>query len=203
MNDAPVKLRARADRKSAKRNEKKRKIAESAIEALKDLGYANTSLRDIAANSDMSLGMLHYYFDDRSELIIYCVQIYKEEFVGQMLDALDNASGRTEVIEAFSEALVVSIVDDKMTHKLWYDIRTQAMFDDTFRPVVAEIEASLIDIVRIALRNAEQEGSDNVELQYALLDGVFRFLMQGQIGDAPMMRDDLKAIFKGLLDRFI
>jgi len=203
MNDTPVKLRARADRKSAKRNEKKRKIAESAIGALKDLGYANTSLRDIAANSEMSLGMLHYYFDDRSELIIYCVQIYKEEFVGQMLDALANASGRAEVIEAFSEALVVSIVDDKMTHKLWYDIRTQAMFDDTFRPVVAEIEASLIDIVRTTLRKAGHESPADVELQYALLDGVFRFLMQGQIGDTPMTRDDLKTILKSLIERFV
>ena len=41
MNEMPAKLKARADRKSAKRDEKKRQIAESAIGALKELGYAN------------------------------------------------------------------------------------------------------------------------------------------------------------------
>lgn len=203
MNEAPVKLKARVERKTAKRDEKKRKIAESAIEALKELGYANTSLRDIAANSDMSLGMLHYYFDDRSDLIIYCVQIYKQEFVRKIFEALERANDRAQVIDAFSEALVVSIVDDEMTHRLWYDIRTQAMFDDTFRPIVAEIEAMLIDIVRTALRKAGQESPADVELQYALLDGVFRFLMQGQISGAPLTRDELKLILKNLLERFL
>ena len=64
---------------------KKRPIAESAITALQELGFANTSLRDIAAKSDMSLGMLHYYFEDRSDLIIYCVRIYKQDFVTGMI----------------------------------------------------------------------------------------------------------------------
>jgi hypothetical protein len=33
----------------------------------------------------MSLGMLHYYFEDRSDLIIYCVRIYKQDFVAGMI----------------------------------------------------------------------------------------------------------------------
>jgi AcrR family transcriptional regulator len=49
------------------------------------IGLCNTSLRDIAAKSDMSLGMLHYYFKDRSDLIIYCVRIYKQDFVAGMI----------------------------------------------------------------------------------------------------------------------
>ncbi|MFT7449151.1 MAG: AcrR family transcriptional regulator, partial [Glaciecola sp.] len=51
MTDMATKLKVRALRKSAKRNEKKRQIAESAINALQELGYANTSLRDIASKS--------------------------------------------------------------------------------------------------------------------------------------------------------
>jgi AcrR family transcriptional regulator len=80
MTDMATKLKVRALRKSAKRNEKKRQIAESAINALQELGYANTSLRDIASKSGMSLGILHYYFEDRSDLIIYCVKTYKTGF---------------------------------------------------------------------------------------------------------------------------
>ena len=203
MNEMPAKLRARAERKSAKRDEKKRLIAESAIEALKELGYANTSLRDIADKCDLSLGMLHYYFEDRTDLIIYCVQCYKREFVRDITDALEKADGRDQVVDAFSEALVTSIIDDEMTHRLWYDIRSQAMFDSTFRPVVNEIEAMLIAIVENAYRKAGHDVPADIEIRYALLDGVFRFLMQGQIGESPRSREELSAVFHALLSQFL
>lgn len=203
MNEMPAKLKARAERKSLKRDEKKRQIAKSAIEALKELGYANTSLRDIAEKSDMSLGMLHYYFEDRSDLIIYCVSIYKEEFVRNISEALDNAEGRDVVIEEFSQALVTSIVDDEMTHRLWYDIRTQAMFDETFRPVVSEIEGKLIGIVKAAFLKAGHVAPADIELSYALLDGVFRFMMQSQIPRHTVTRDEMTNVFRSLLGKFL
>ncbi|TKZ18162.1 TetR/AcrR family transcriptional regulator [Shimia litoralis] len=203
MNEMPSKLQARAQRKTAKRDEKKRRIAESAIEALKELGYANTSLRDIAAHSDQSLGMLHYYFEDRAELIIYCVEIYKEQFVNDLFQALEGVSGRDQVVEAFSEALVTSIIDDEMTHRLWYDIRNQALFDVAFRPVVAEIEAKLIGIVQLAFEKAGKDPVGDVAIHYALLDGVFRQMMQHQIMGHPMPRRDLKSVFGALLAQFL
>lgn len=203
MNEMPAKLRVRAERKSAKRDEKKRQIAKSAIEALKELGYANTSLRDIAEKSDLSLGMLHYYFEDRSALIIYCVEIYKDEFVRNITEALAEAKGREVVIEEFSRALVTSIVDDEMTHRLWYDIRTQAMFDETFRPVVSQIEGKLIGIVEAAFRKAGHETPTDIELSYALLDGVFRFMMQSQIPRPTLTRDEMINVFRSLLGKFL
>jgi AcrR family transcriptional regulator len=202
MNQMPTKLRARADRKTAKRDEKKRQIADSAIKALKELGYANTSLRDIAAKSDLSLGMLHYYFEDRSDLIIYCVQLYKEAFVRDINTALNTAEGRDAVLDAFADALAGSIVDDTETHRLWYDIRTQAMFDETFRPVVDEIEAMLIDIVRHAFGKTGNEIPPMVAIHYAALDGVFRMLMQNQLTGDLKTKDELAAIFRALLTQF-
>jgi len=202
MNQIPTKLRARADRKTAKRDEKKRQIADSAIKALKELGYANTSLRDIAAKSDLSLGMLHYYFEDRSDLIIYCVQLYKEAFVRDINAALTTSEGRDAVLDAFADALAGSIVDDTETHRLWYDIRTQAMFDETFRPVVDEIEAMLIDIVRHAFGKTGKEIPQTVAIHYAALDGVFRMLMQNQLTGDVKTKDELAATFHLLLAQF-
>lgn len=199
MNEMPAKLKARAERKTAKRDAKKRQIAASAIEALKELGYANTSLRDIADRCDLSLGMLHYYFEDRSELIIYCVQIYKHEFVRKIASALEQTTGRDQVIDAFAEVLVASIIDDDMAHRLWYDIRSQAMFDETFRPVVDELEAMLIAIMATAMRQAGNADPAQVELKYAMLDGLFRFFMQDGIGQTDHSRDQLLPAFRAQL----
>jgi AcrR family transcriptional regulator len=177
MTDMPTKLKVRALRKSAKRNEKKRQIAESAINALQELGYANTSLRDIAAKSGMSLGILHYYFEDRSDLIIYCVKTYKRDFVDGIITALDGATDRSTVIDTLSGALAVSIVKDAKTHRLWYDILAFARSGHTEPPMI--------------------------DIQYALLDGVFRYLLQGQLKGTNDSDSAIKKVFASVLEQVL
>ena len=52
-------------------------LAESALATLGELGYAKTSLREIAQHSAFSHGVVHYYFSNKEELITYCVRYYK------------------------------------------------------------------------------------------------------------------------------
>ncbi len=52
-------------------------LAAAALQTLSELGYARTSLREIAQNSEFSHGVLHYYFTDKVDLITYCVRQYK------------------------------------------------------------------------------------------------------------------------------
>lgn len=181
--DPTAKLEERADRKAAKREAKKTEIAISTLDALKQLGYANTTLRDIAAQSGMSLGSLTYYFTDKAELITYCVRIYKREFIDQVRGSVMKAQGRDAVIAALSNALARSMTEDLPTHRLWYDIRNQAMFDPGFRPVVAEIEAALMDTVADAMRAAGQTDITAAPVGYAMLDGLFRYLMSSRPPD--------------------
>ncbi|MEZ5872795.1 MAG: TetR/AcrR family transcriptional regulator [Nitratireductor sp.] len=203
MDDLTVKLTERTARKNRKRNERKREIAASAMEALKQLGYANTTLRDIAAKSDLSLGMLHYYFEDKIELITYCVENYKAEFIHDLSLSIEHAKDRDELVASFSEALVASIIDDEAIHRLWYDIRTQAMFDPLFRPVVARIEKSLIGLVNAAVMKAGTDAGGRIDILYAMLDGVFRFVMQSQVTGRAMTRKQMQQLFRELLDQFL
>ena len=65
--------RAQVDKFSQRRAE----LGEAALQTLAALGYARTSLREIAQNSEFSHGVLHYYFRDKVDLITYCVRQYK------------------------------------------------------------------------------------------------------------------------------
>ncbi len=192
---APAKLEERARRNARKRTEKKAMIAESAVQTLQELGYANTSLRDIASQADLSLGMLHYYFEDKAELITFCVTAYKAEFTALLQSALEGVSGREAVIERFSYALAGSIFNDGATHRLWYDIRTQALFDPSFRVAVSEIEQTLIDVVERAWLLAGNRADEFSPLHYSVVDGVFRYLMQRQtLGDSRDQAELAEAI---------
>ena len=194
------KLLRSAARKSRKREEKKAQIARSAQLVLQELGYANTSLRDIASRVGLSLGSLHYYFEDRTALIIYCVTSYKRRFSEQLQEAIAGANGRGAVIEVFTEALASSIVTDASTHRLWYDIRGQALFDPAFRPAVTDVERMLIDSTESAMKQAGGDQSVDGAFVYALIDGLFRYHLQGVITGNAYMKDRIQQDFKALLD---
>src|SRR5919112_1153260 len=61
--------------------ERRTQLAQSALETLGELGYAKTSLREIAHNSEFTHGVVHYYFADKVELITHCVRLYKAQCV--------------------------------------------------------------------------------------------------------------------------
>lgn len=172
--------------KVSKRDAKRREIAESAVDALKVYGYARTTLRDIAAHSGMSLGSLHYYFEDKVDLMVYCVRQYKLQFVDVMRAAITEVEGQDQVLDAFCAGLAKTIVEHAELHRLWYDIRNQAMFDPVFSPVVAEIEGWLIDL----MSPLKTEGSDTESI-YLRLDGAFRYVLQRNLAGETLAMSDI------------
>ena len=58
-------------------SERRAQLADAALQTLAELGYARTSLREIAQNSQFSHGVLHYYFSDKEDLITHCVRQYE------------------------------------------------------------------------------------------------------------------------------
>lgn len=186
-----VRLQDEATRRSDRRNGKKRVLAEHTLSTLSQLGYARTSLRDIAEQSDVSLGVLHYYFEDKAELISTCVQLYKEDFLAR-LDANLAASGPPERVAArIVEGLVDSIENDAEKHRLWYDIRSQALFDDSFTDVVTELEQAMIDLCGRLLKRIDLAGHDPLDI-YLRFDGLFRYHLQRRLNGDTAAPDDLR-----------
>jgi len=170
MNDMTQtgRLADRKANKARKRENRKREIAQSAISALKLYGYARTTLRDIASQSEMSLGSLHYYFEDKDELLIYCVRQYKSEFAKIISASVSGISNPDRIKTAFCTALAETISTEAELHRLWYDIRNQALFDQAFVPVVDEIEEQLIEMMNPIASERKAK-----ELLYLRFDGAF------------------------------
>ena len=142
-----IRLKEVARKRVEQRGQAKLELAGHAIVALSELGYARTSMRDIAAQSGRSIGALNYYFEDKSDLITFCVRLYKENFVSQIDEIINSAGTGDVLINAFIEGLVDAVSGDAQTHRLWYDIRSQALFDESFHAISNEIEQALIDMV--------------------------------------------------------
>ena len=176
---------ARADKLESRRVE----LAEATLETLAELGYARTSLREIAQNSEFSHGVLHYYFSDKIDLICCGVRYYKAKCVTRYDGVVATATSRKTLLDGFCAKLEETLTQEAKMHRLWYDLRSQALYEEAFRADIEAIDTSLESMVwRIATRYAELGGKSigvsKVAL-YALFDGLFqRHLLAWLGGDA-------------------
>jgi AcrR family transcriptional regulator len=158
--------------------ERRRELATAALQTLGELGYARTSLREIAQNSPYSHGVVHYYFADKVELITYCVRQYKAECVQRYDAIVETAESADALARAFADALAATMVADAAMHRLWYDLRSQALFEASFRDDVLEIDATLERMIwQVVARHAELRGEAATmpsARAYAMLDGLFQ-----------------------------
>ena len=135
-------------------------LAEAALQTLSELGYARTSLREIAQNSAFTHGVLHYYFADKVDLILCSVRQYKARCVTRYDEVTAAARSRDELVDGFIHALGQTVREDGHLHRLWYDIRAEAMYETAFQSDIAEIDQSLEDMIwRIMTRLAELSGA--------------------------------------------
>jgi AcrR family transcriptional regulator len=186
--------------------ERRTELAWAAVRTLAELGYARTSLREIAQTCDASHGVLHYYFQDKADLITCCVRLYKAHCVERYDEVTTQATTADALVEGFIERLSASIREDAHLHRLWYDLRAQSLFEPAFAPDVADIEQSLEAMVwRIMSRLAElaqQPLTLPPALLYALVDGIFQqCLIKHLAGDAtaiPAMQEQVRTLLARL-----
>jgi AcrR family transcriptional regulator len=178
-------------------------LAEAALETLAELGYARTSLREIAQKSEFTHGVLHYYFSDKVDLICCGVRQYKARCVTRYDEVTATSRTREQLLEGFLEKLGETLDHEAHLHRLWYDLRSQAMFDSAFQGDVAEIDRSLEDMVwRVATRYAEL-GGNRIELSrtvlYATFDGLFQKHLLRFLSKEPNTVRDLQAEVRRLM----
>jgi len=170
---------ARVSRRQVdKFEERRRELADAALQTLSELGYARTSLREIAQNSAFSHGVLHYYFRDKVDLITYCVRQYKAECVRRYDQIVTDSDTAEALSRGFGDGLSATMAEDGTMHRLWYDLRSQALFDESFRADVLDIDATLERMIwRIVSRYAELSDAPvatSSAMTYAMFDGLFQ-----------------------------
>jgi len=183
--------------------ERRRELADAALVTLSELGYARTSLREIAQNSAFSHGVLHYYFRDKVDLITYCVRQYKAACVLRYDRIVTTADTPATLAAGFADGLVATLVEDARMHRLWYDLRSQALFEESFRADVLDIDATLERMIdRIVGRYGELRGQPvptPPAMTYALFDGLFQQALLRHFAGSPAAADDLRTHVLGLL----
>ena len=184
--------------------ERRAQLAAAALQTLAELGYARTSLRDIAQNSEFSHGVLHYYFSDKFELITFCVRQCKTECVTRYDHIVATAASAAELKQGVGAAMAATLREDAAMHRLWYDLRNQSQFEEAFRADARDIDQSLQDMIwRIVTRFSElSEAPPAVTpaLAYAMFDGLFQHALIGHLAGDDTAAEVLEASVPRVLE---
>jgi AcrR family transcriptional regulator len=187
--------------------ERRTQLARSALITLSQLGYARTSLREIAQNSEFSHGVLHYYFRDKVELITFCVRLYKAECVKRYDEIVDIARTPDELRHGFGTTMATTLRQDGPMHRLWYDMRNQSMFEPVFRADVVAIDQSLEQMIwRIVSQYAtlcEVAIDVTSPAAYAVFDGLFQQALFAYLGGDEQSADVLSVNTERVLEHLV
>jgi TetR/AcrR family transcriptional repressor of bet genes len=174
---------------AARTADRRAELAQAALEVLSESGYAHTGVRDIAQRSASSHGVLHYYFKDKSALILEAIRLFKTSCIAGYDAALTGVVTAEDVLVALGERLTHSLEIDGRAHRLWYDVRTQGWLGIVDGAELAAIDALLEAMVlrfldayaRLAGVRLRVEGAT----AYALVDGLFQRALQDHFQGDP------------------
>ncbi|MEV4126830.1 TetR/AcrR family transcriptional regulator [Nocardia sp. NPDC049707] len=184
--------------------ERRAQLAAAALHTLAELGYARTSLREIAQNSEFTHGVLHYYFSDKVELITHAVRQYEAVCVTRYDGIVETATTADGLRQDFGAAMANTLDIDAPLHRLWYDLRNQSLFEESFRADVIEIDRRREQMIdNVVRRYADLSGRPltvSSSTAYAVFDGLFQQALLHKLSGRAEAVDDLRAAAADLLD---
>jgi AcrR family transcriptional regulator len=182
-------------------------LAAAATRALAELGYARASMRELAQHCGTSLGVLHYYFGDKNDLVMCCVRMYKEEFVDHYTTIVIDGDSGPDLKRRIGEALAETLREHGVMHRLWYDLRTQSLFDDRHITQVREIDDSLAALTWRATSSYARLADKTVRVAagvvYATADGLFRRALSELLAGDADAPDRLSLDIQRALEDFV
>ncbi|GLY50262.1 TetR/AcrR family transcriptional regulator [Lentzea sp. NBRC 102530] len=195
--------RRQVDKFDARRTE----LAVATLHTLAELGYARTSLREIAQNSEFSHGVLHYYFADKRDLITEAVRQYEVVCVTRYDEVVATSTTARQLRDEFVAMFFDTLDQDATLHRLWYDLRNQSLFDESFRADVLEIDSHREAMVwRVVHRYAELLGGTpaaSSALIYVTLDGLFQRALLHQLSGNAGVVESLRAELPVTMDLLV
>jgi AcrR family transcriptional regulator len=196
-----------ARRQVDKFGERRAQLAAAALHTLAELGYARTSLREIAQHSEFSHGVLHYYFSDKVDLLTQAVRQYEAVCVTRYDEIVAAAGSARELRRDFAAAMAATLDSDAHLHRLWYDLRNQSLFEDSFRDDVLEIDQRREQMIwSVVNRYAELIGSTvavSSGVAYASFDGLFQRALLRRLAGHDDAVHTLRADVEQVLDTMI
>jgi len=118
-----------------------------------------------------------------------------------------DAQDADALANVFALGLAQTAREDAIMHRLWYDVRSQSMFESSLHPDVLDISASLQEMIwKIVTRYAELSATTLIvgpETAYAIFDGLFQHALFNHLAGSDSALSTLAREIEQVLPRIV
>jgi AcrR family transcriptional regulator len=180
--------------------DRREKLVEAAIRVMTREGVARATTRAIAAEAEMPLGVFHYAFRSKSEMMALVTQSIAEQSQSDIDAAMGTGSGDDllETVRAGLCAYLDHVIDHPLEHLVTYELTTAALRDDELEGVARrqydyyqQFNEGLL-VAAAELFGLEYDEPVNVIARYvfSLMDGLaLNYLARGDADEAKAVVD--------------
>ncbi|NHX36173.1 MULTISPECIES: TetR/AcrR family transcriptional regulator [Halolamina] len=140
-------------------------ITEGTYRALCKHGYADVTMEDIAAETDVSKSALHYHYDSKHDLLVSFFQDLLEGFT-ERLDAVEGETAYESLLNLIDAVLFPPDDDapDLGFQTAVLEMKAQGPYDESFRRYLKEHEHTLREHVEDHLADGVESGEFRADL---------------------------------------
>ena len=102
-------------------DERREQILQAALEAFHTKGFGQTSVRDLAAATGMSIAGMYHYFDTKDDILFAIIQGSVDRLLAELKAARDSAETPEARLRAMLGATVRAVVEDRASIRILID----------------------------------------------------------------------------------
>ncbi len=175
-------------------------IRQAAKKRFSDYGYSKTTMSEIAADTDMSVGNLYRHFKNKEALLLACLKHAIQNKLDAGIEAAKDCDSALKALEAFALArLRIGHAEFTDTRHL-YDL--MEIIHKQHRNVLLDYEQKAIDALTIILERGVAQGeffiSDSSQTAYDIYQAMMRYNHPVALKNNPLklLEEDLKRLLQ-------
>ena len=134
------------------------KLIEAAIVVMGRDGVANTTTRSIVAEAGMQVGVFHYCFRSKDELVLEVMRTINERSFQAVGEVLTLSTDAGELIDLATTAYWKHVEDDPLEHLLTYELTQYALREEQEQAAAAQYESYTSGMEQFLLALAQAAG---------------------------------------------
>ncbi len=185
--------------------EKRNRIIEKGFKLMCENGYFRTAIPDIAKYSNVSVGIIYQYFNDKKEIFIEGVKNYANTIMYPMLDILDTETIQIGNLKSLLENMIDKFIKthtiSKKTHE---ELMAMSHLDNDVADIFKKSELDMTEKIVALLENNNfniENCSEKVHIAYNMIDNLCHEIVYHKHDkiDYDVMKKELIEIIMGML----
>ncbi|MEU0497458.1 ScbR family autoregulator-binding transcription factor [Mycobacterium sp. NPDC006124] len=183
----------------------RRKIIESAVDLINEIGYPAAGLGDIIERAELTKGALYYHFDSKEALATAIIEEGSESLMGAFRGAAETRPAGMEGILHASFVMTDVLSNDTVARAGARLLRTFASFNPAARDTLQTLVDELADRLKAATANGDlRDGLDAESTAASVVAGMLGAeLLSSALADGSDLRSRFARNWELLLPAII